>query len=46
MVLNHSTEFKGIIVQIVCVAEIQFESVWPKTSTNSSTLAMPIRPFI
>ena len=27
MALNHSTEFKGVIVQIVCVVEIQFESV-------------------
>ena len=28
MVLNRSSEFKGVIVQIVCATEIQFESAY------------------
>ena len=28
MALNRSTEFKSVIVQIVCVVEIQSESAW------------------
>ena len=30
--LNRSSEFKDVIVQIVCVVEIQFESAWALTS--------------
>ena len=37
MALNRSPEFKGVIVQIVCVLEILFESAWASTNINSST---------
>ena len=37
MAHNHSPEFKVVIVQIVCVVEIQFVSAWPLTNTNSDT---------
>ena len=37
MALNHSPEFRSIIVQIVCVVEIQFESSWTLTNTTLST---------
>ena len=28
MALNRSPEFKSVIVQIICIVEIQFESAW------------------
>ena len=31
MTLNRSPEFKGVIIQILCVVEIQFESEWSFT---------------
>ena len=37
MALNRSPEFKGVIVQIVCVVEIQFESAWLLTSITFGT---------
>ena len=37
MVLSRSLEFKGVIVQIVCVVEIQFESAWAVTIITSET---------
>ena len=44
MALNQSPEFKGVIFQIVCVVEIQFESAWTLTNINSAPLAMPNGP--
>ena len=35
MALNLSPEFKGVIVQIVCVVEIQSESAWALTNITS-----------
>ena len=35
MALNRSPEFQGVIVQIVCVVEIQFESAWALTNITS-----------
>ena len=35
MVLTRSSEFKGVIVQIVCVVEIQTESAWALTNKTS-----------
>ena len=35
MVLGRSPEFKDVIVQIVCVGEIQSESAWDLTSITS-----------
>ena len=35
MALNRSTEFKGVIVPIVCVVEIQSESASPLTNITS-----------
>ena len=35
MALNCSPEFKGLIVQIVCVTEIRFESAWALTNITS-----------
>ena len=31
MILNRSHAFKSVIVQILCVVEIQSESAWPLT---------------
>ena len=39
MALNRSPEFQGVIVQIVCVIEIQFESAC--ILTNITSFAMP-----
>ena len=42
MALNRSPEFKGVIVQIVYVVEIQSESAWAltnKTSGNTSQIS-------
>ena len=36
MALNHSPEFKGVIVQIVCVVEIQFESAWGNLTSGNT----------
>ena len=41
MALNRSSEFKGVIIQIVCVVEIQFESEWALTSISWDKFAMP-----
>ena len=35
MALNRSPEFKSVIVQTICVLEIQFESVWALTNITS-----------
>ena len=35
MVLGRSPEFKDVIVQIVCVGEIQSESAWALTNITS-----------
>ena len=35
LALNRSPEFKGVIVQIVCVVEIQFESALDLTNITS-----------
>ena len=35
MVLNRSSEFKGINFQIVCVEEIGFDSEWALTSIRN-----------
>ena len=35
MALNHSPEFKSVIVQILCVVEIQPESAWGLTNIIS-----------
>ena len=35
MTLSRSPEFKGVIVQIVCVVEIKSESAWALTNINS-----------
>ena len=35
MALISSSGFKGVIVQIVCVVEIQFESAWALTNRTS-----------
>ena len=36
MALNRSSEFKGVIVQIVFVVEIQSEYTWALTNTTPS----------
>ena len=36
MALNRSPEFKVVIVQIVCVVEIKYESAWALTNITSS----------
>ena len=35
MALNLSSEFKVVVVQIVCVVEFQSESAWALTNTTS-----------
>ena len=35
MALNRSHELTGVIVEIVCVVEIQFESAWALTNITS-----------
>ena len=37
MALNRSPEFQSVIVQIVCVVEIQFEPPWVLTHTTLGT---------
>ena len=38
MASNRSPEFKDVIVQIVCVVEIQFESAWALTNITSRNI--------
>ena len=38
MALNRSPEFKGVIVQIVYVGEIQFESAWALANISSDNI--------
>ena len=35
MAVNRLHEFKGVVVDIVCVVEIQFESAWALTNITS-----------
>ena len=45
MARNLSPKFKGVVVQIVCVVEIQFDAARTLTNKNSSiTLPCPIGP--
>ena len=37
LALNRSSEFKGVIVQIVCDAEIQIEFAWALANITSGT---------
>ena len=37
MALNHSPEFKGVIVQTECVIEIQSESAWALANITLGT---------
>lgn len=37
MALNRSPEFKRVIVQIVCVVDILYESTWALTNITSGT---------
>ena len=46
MALNRSPEFKGVIVQIVCVVEIPFESAWAVTNLPREPFAMLDSAFV
>ena len=40
MALNRSSELNGVIVHILCVVEIQFESAWAIINVTGEPLAM------
>ena len=40
MALNRSPEFKVVIVQIVCVVEVQSESAWALTNITSGNICL------